>query len=170
MKKNQLIKIFVLGIAIASSCAAGATGGRHGKPDMAPDGCFVLKVRFKLETAFEPDGRVTLSGPVIAGPLAGATLILEVQPTDINPGVGGLAPDSSVAALAHGGYTLRNGDRLLIDVLNVTDFATNFAVGVQTITGGTGRFADASGALAGTGVLIDGVRHSSVKGNVCFSE
>lgn len=152
----------VIFLSIFSAGNASAFGGN------SHDGCFNLKARFTLKTTFEPDGSVTLTGPVRGGLLHKATLNLTVRPEDIQPTVGGLASTSMIAVLAKGAYTLRNGDQIFIDVINVTDNANNVAAGIQNITGGTGYFEGATGALPGTAIIEDGIRKSEVQGKICL--
>lgn len=161
-KKAFAFLSLVTFLLIFSVGNASAFGGK------SHDGCFNLKVRFSLETTFESDGSVTLTGPVRGGLLHKATLNLTVRPEDIQPTVGGLAPASTIAVLAKGAYALRNGDQIFIEVINVTDNVNNVAAGIQNITGGTGYFKGATGTLPGTGFIEDGIRKSEVEGKICL--
>jgi hypothetical protein len=166
-KRNNF---FVMAVLIFTSILPGANGYAlpEGGPHGDRDGCFHLKIRFAIETTLNADGSATVRGPAEGGMLHNATLDLFVRAEDIQVGIGGLTPTSTVIVLAKGAYTLQNGDKIFIDVINITDYLTNLSVGIQTITGGTGFFEGATGALPGKGVIDGNIRRSEVEGTICL--
>ena len=131
-------------------------------------GCSEINVTFSLEASFEPDGAATLLGPTKGSGFDGGNLYLYTKADHIKRKVDGLAPDSTISALAIGRYTFPSGDQLNIEVINISDLAQRVAVGIQTIKGGTGEFENATGVFRGTGLLRPTGRDSEVFGTVCL--
>jgi hypothetical protein len=164
---RKINNFFFMGVLICASIFPADNG--YASPHDGHDGCFDMKIRFTLKTTLHPDGSATVSGPAEGGLLHhDATLDLFVRAEDIQVGLGEMAPTSTVIVLAKGAYTLRNGDKIFIDVFNVTDYLAGRTVGIQTITGGTGYFEGATGYLPGKGIIDGDVRRSEVEGTICL--
>jgi len=83
---------------------------------------------------------------------------------DLTPGVGfGIATGTVV-------FTAANGDTVIADTVgHATPTATPGVLSIAesgTITGGTGRFAGATGSYSGTGVLSGGFSTASFEGTI----
>jgi hypothetical protein len=133
------------------------------------EGCFPIFIGFTLVPTFDDEGGAILNGDIISGPLQGGRFDLVNPASAVSVGVGGITRESNIATLSTGSYTTRSGEQIFIEVLTITDREIDKTAGIQTITGGTGIFEDASGSLTGTGALDeDGNRRSHVSGEICF--